>query len=471
MDAKHFLDNFKDIKQKLEARVNYVFDGNDTVGGQCIAALVCEEYWGVPQKYDIPVIAGNSSYEAFHLDHIEVPRSNFEPYNLLFFAPLNCLAIYANLLSDKLYYSNEFVYFLESQQLEINYPEHPSRAALQFLTYSQYFNIKDKQGNVRKIYVDIDKQIYEFIYPIILDFPRAVTPLNFADFKLYLQCRELCHKYFLISQNTYTSLLPTCLSPKRSIYNLNDWMEFIYVYKSLNKPGVKKNLKETLTELLPYKNLRKDLTKEYVSNLPKDWKDQLKGLDKFLSDHDRLYKYFENKTLAEQLKIYRLLGKVSKGQNIWILGEIENSRVTELTEERISNLVRNKRLELNRALVAPLTLPKFKYGWEVKELNSLLLLKEEGAYNRHCVGGYSSTLRDTHRIFSIRKDGIRFTVEVETNFLDRTHRWKVIQARGNCNCTLDSYPPNIKLELQQNLDLLLEYLSKTRIKKEDDFEL
>jgi hypothetical protein len=466
MNAKHFLDNFKNIREKLQPHIEYQLQPNDIVGGQCVAALVCEEYWGVPQTYDIPVVASNIppvEESIVTTTHIRVDPT--ELIHNLDLAALNCLGITAFLEEDELIYSNDFLYFLESQQLEITYPINAGRAALQFLTYSQYFNVKDKSENVRRVYVDIEKYTYEFIYPSLCHY-FTLSRLSFRDFKYYLQCQELCDKYFTIFENS-----GSYLKPKNGQYYVGypfgSASDFIRVYRSLNKPGLKKSTKETLQELLPYKNLRQTLTKEYVTNLPKDWKDQLKGLDKFLTDHDRLWKYFKDKTLAEQLKLYRLLCKVCKGQNIWILGEIENSNLVELTEESISGLVRNKRLELNRALVAPVTLPEFKYGWVCKELTSPLLLKEEGAYNRHCVGGYSSSLKDTHRIFSFRKEGIRFTVETYTT---TSKKWAVSQAKGFGNCTINSYPTSTRGELQQNLDLLIDTLSKTRVKKED-FEL
>jgi hypothetical protein len=108
----------------------------------------------------------------------------------------------------------------------------------------------------------------------------------------------------------------------------------------------------------------------------------------------------------------------------------------------------------------------FKGGWEVVELITVSLLVEEGEYQQHCVGGYGSNIKNSSRIFSFRRNGIRHTCLF--HFLEKPNKYVLGMNEGYYRKSLSSYSIEEGSYLEYNIRLLREKLTESVFYKQLD---
>jgi len=239
-------------------------------------------------------------------------------------------------------------------------------------------------------------------------------------------------------------------------------------FKFLYGKGVKKSLRELRLEILKYPELITFslTTRDYLKDLNTSWKDKLPGLNKLLAEHDLIH-LFNGLTLNQQISLYIEINNLIKKHGLWIIGLLENQ--DSYNKESFIKSIQLKKLENSKWLVEPIEIPKdtlpFGLGskWEIVELFTRQVLIEEGEYQHHCVGGYD--VRENHRIFSIRQENFRYTVDIRFDF--STREWSIGQARGKYNNTLDSFSPNIQNDLEALVTWLKNNLPRPKSAKKD----
>jgi hypothetical protein len=227
--------------------------------------------------------------------------------------------------------------------------------------------------------------------------------------------------------------------------------------------GVKKSARENKLIVLEYPELYPYVVSNlsYTDNLPNNWKAKLPYLNKLLAEHNvRLF--FNKLNLAEQIQLLDELRGLIKQYGLWVIGLLEQQ--SKYDKKELVKLIEFKKLENSKWLVPPFKLPEiFPFGlhktWKIVELNTRQLLIHEGEYQGHCVGGYS--VSPAHRIFSLRKDKLRYTLEIYYDTYK--HKWITGQERGKHNSLLESIEPITQQELRIIIPWLLSVLPRVTV--------
>lgn len=148
-------------------------------------------------------------------------------------------------------------------------------------------------------------------------------------------------------------------------------------------------------------------------------------IDRLLKEHHGLERLIDHLgddlTLQKHYRFLKTITKIAKKRGEWVIGELENlhgDRLIEFSksggsEEWLNTFFDTLEKELSIDLVEPVDLTGFEYIDCVKELTTTIALRTEGVKMGHCVGGYSSNVKDGRsRIFHIECDGIGSTLEV-----------------------------------------------------------
>lgn len=209
--------------------------------------------------------------------------------------------------------------------------------------------------------------------------------------------------------------------------------------------------------------------RRYLNNVNKlTYDNKLKALNDVVAKHKHYFFKPENNvsTLENQLALLQIYEKHLKQYGSYL-------RVEQLTMEEMLDAVVLKQhvanvfKKDNRQLCKPLTnLPQMSGGWEVKQLNTMLDLIEEGQFQHHCIGSsnYSYAIRRNNGVaVSLRKHNKRHTVFFR--FEKSKLKWSIEQdltfANKDKKEVFDDY--DVKL-LDYNIQVLLEYLNKERVK-------
>ena len=200
-------------------------------------------------------------------------------------------------------------------------------------------------------------------------------------------------------------------------------------------------------------------------------------LGKFTNEHYSIINWFKYLNLDKQLELFKFIENLINVEGKWVIGELENRspsnsfNTVELSKLEITNVINSAKTRLNKVLVTPLPINRHYLECEVIELVTPLQLLDEGKYNNHCVGGYSNSLNENRRIFSIRIDKYRFTCEFKYHDYRNTigtgnivNPWYLIQCKSFNNTTPDKYP-ELKTRIEAVILWLLLQLETTNSSK------
>lgn len=446
------------------------------VAGGAIASIVYSAITGLKSEYsdvDVFRLTTNWSNQSFpdinilyyqdtrfriinvstvnNINYIYVHPSHKESIvNIIDTFDINCCMIGIDLSTKQLIYKPEFAAFLQTRQIEaVNFNN----------SKSTLFRLLKKKRQYPDAYLDIDK-IIGFIAHInrgnkLTKIPSYITEDDLKSISNYVKLNNLNECIFVPLDGLKTW----------SWYEKHTNLVFQRLYGN----GVKKYQKEQWLELLKnYTLFNTCITNDnYFLTLPKGWKTQLTKLGKFTDEHGAIVNWFSSFNLNEQIELFKFIEHLVEVEGKWIIGELEMQvhevfDNLELVKLEITNIINSAKTRLNKVLVTPLPIERHYLECAVIELVTPLQLLDEGKYNNHCVGGYSNSLNDKHRIFSIRIDKYRFTCEFRCT--KPVNTWYIVQCKAFNNTTPDKYP-TIKTRIEAVISWLLLQLEETNSSK------
>jgi hypothetical protein len=365
-----------------------------------------------------------------------------------------------DLATKQLIYRPEFAAFLVTRQIEVvNF--NTSKFTL--------FRLLKKKRQYPDAYLDVDKIVGYIAHINPRYAPTAIKVPSFINEDEL----NLISNYFKLVDTKPIEVISNYVIPELKSLTFND-KHWNIVFQRLYGNGVKKHQKEQWLELLKYYTLcNACITNDtYFLTLPKGWKTQLARLGKFTNEHYGITIWFKYLNLDKQLELFKFIENLVTVEGKWVIGILENdfysdSLCIDLIKLKITEKINSAKTRLNKVLVTPLPINRHYLECEVIELVTSLQLLDEGRYNNHCVGGYSNSLNENRRIFSIRIDKYRFTCEFTQGKYSRTDNitdWRLVQCKSFNNTTPDKYP-TIKTRIEAVISWLLLQLEQTNASK------
>jgi hypothetical protein len=365
-----------------------------------------------------------------------------------------------DLATKQLIYRPEFAAFLVTRQIEVvNF--NTSKFTL--------FRLLKKKRQYPDAYLDVDKIVGYIAHINPRYAPTAIKVPSFINEDEL----NLISNYFKLVDTKPIEVISNYVIPELKSLTFND-KHWNIVFQRLYGNGVKKHQKEQWLELLKYITLcNACITNDtYFLTLPKGWKTQLARLGKFTNEHCGITNWFKYLNLDKQLELFKFIENLVTVEGKWVIGILENdfysdSLCIDLIKLKITEKINSAKTRLNKVLVTPLPINRHYLECEVIELVTSLQLLDEGRYNNHCVGGYSNSLNENRRIFSIRIDKYRFTCEFTQGKYSRTDNitdWRLVQCKSFNNTTPDKYP-TIKTQIEAVISWLLLQLEQTNASK------
>ena len=396
-----------------------------------------------------------------NINYVDIYSINSKLTNVIDTFDINCCMIGIDLATKQLIYRPEFAAFLNTRQIEVvNFNN----------SKSTLFRLLKKKRQYPDAYLDVDK-IVGYIAHINYGHRNLRVPSFITNDDL-----NLISNYFKF--DTFNEFIGYYIIPELHLIVLYDKNNNT-VFQRLYGNGVKKHQKEQWLELLKYYKLSNAcITNDtYFLTLPKGWKTQLARLGKFTNEHYSIVNWFKYLNLDKQLELFKFIENLINVEGKWVIGELENHspsnsfNTVELSKLEITNVINSAKTRLNKVLVTPLPINRHYLECEVIELVTPLQLLDEGKYNNHCVGGYSNSLNENRRIFSIRIDKYRFTCEFKYHDYRNTigtgnivNPWYLIQCKSFNNTTPDKYP-ELKTRIEAVILWLLLQLETTNSSK------
>jgi hypothetical protein len=396
-----------------------------------------------------------------NINYVDIYSISSNLTNVIDTFDINCCMIGIDLATKQLIYRPEFAAFLNTRQIEVvNFNN----------SKSTLFRLLKKKRQYPDAYLDVDK-IVGYIAHINYGHRNLRVPSFITNDDL-----NLISNYFKF--DTFNEFIGYYIIPELHLIVLYDKNNNT-VFQRLYGNGVKKHQKEQWLELLKYYKLSNAcITNDtYFLTLPKGWKTQLARLGKFTNEHYSIVNWFKYLNLDKQLELFKFIENLINVEGKWVIGELENHspsnsfNTVELSKLEITNVINSAKTRLNKVLVTPLPINRHYLECEVIELVTPLQLLDEGKYNNHCVGGYSNSLNENRRIFSIRIDKYRFTCEFKYHDYRNTigtgnivNPWYLIQCKSFNNTTPDKYP-ELKTRIEAVILWLLLQLETTNSSK------
>jgi hypothetical protein len=396
-----------------------------------------------------------------NINYVDIYSINSKLTNVIDTFDINCCMIGIDLATKQLMYRPEFAAFLVTRQIEVvNFNN----------SKSTLFRLLKKKRQYPDAYLDVDKIVGYIAHINKSDNLRWRIPSYITNDDL-----NLISNYFKF--DTFNQFIGYYIIPELHLIVLYDKNNNT-VFQRLYGNGVKKHQKEQWLELLKYYKLSNAcITNDtYFLTLPKGWKTQLARLGKFTNEHYSIVNWFKYLNLDKQLELFKFIENLINVEGKWVIGELENHspsnsfNTVELSKLEITNVINSAKTRLNKVLVTPLPINRHYLECEVIELVTPLQLLDEGKYNNHCVGGYSNSLNENRRIFSIRIDKYRFTCEFKstkyTNIVGnkKSTDWYLVQCKSFNNTTPDKYP-ELKTRIEAVILWLLLQLEQTNSSK------
>ncbi len=395
-----------------------------------------------------------------NINYVDIYSINSKLTNVIDTFDINCCMIGIDLATKQLIYRPEFAAFLVTRQIEVvNF--NTSKFTL--------FRLLKKKRQYPDAYLDVDKIVGYIAHINPRYAPTAIKVPSFINEDEL----NLISNYFKLVDTKPIEVISNYVIPELKSLTFND-KHWNIVFQRLYGNGVKKHQKEKWLELLKYYTLcNACITNDtYFLTLPKGWKTQLARLGKFTNEHYEITNWFKYLNLDKQLELFKFIENLVTVEGKWVIGILENdfysdSLCIDLIKLKITEKINSAKTRLNKVLVTPLPINRHYLECEVIELVTSLQLLDEGRYNNHCVGGYSNSLNENRRIFSIRIDKYRFTCEFTQGKYSRTDNitdWRLVQCKSFNNTTPDKYP-TIKTRIEAVISWLLLQLEQTNASK------
>lgn len=332
-------------------------------------------------------------------------------------------------------YKNSFRYkpafekFLKTRQIEVT-PHVSSELEMA----AKLILFKEKYE--KKLYVNFDSEFSKIgTFNNLIAGQRKYLDIlnkNFSLVEKYFTMKFKNGGFVLMNKKEFFQneiSIPTSNPKEYRHYTINYW-DLIY-------GGAKKVARYNFNLLKEYM-LDKLFLKTVIENYPVQLKQEsLAYLSKMFYSHD-LSRLINRYSIDKTLDNFQYLKRLVNEYGISIFGMIETYQSKKCDGEKILNTiwsqVNNKSI-VNEILTQPLNISNFdSKGTIIRELITKNALQAEGQTMKHCVGGYYGMIQKGNtKIFSLKKDKIRSTLELVRS----GNRWAIRQHKSYCNSTPD----------------------------------
>lgn len=340
---------------------------------------------------------------------------------------INCCQSGINLETGKIHYTDNFLKFLYSKQIELTNPGKPASTLGRLLSKIDFYGdlcfcdlnkeldfikiLMDKSSlnyffgeeTYDKYYHKIDKRLEEIV-DITYDHENANYHIEFK------------HTY---DKDEYKYLLDL-LTKQHQDY----W--FVKLHFELLHRGVTKVKLNKIKTLFGCIDSELGYDEFFIRCLlyNKDYLDcdfhenHIKYIQKTLNSHYLISRNIDKLNIQKQYNICKYLKIKSNELGLYVYGLLESIEIDLFDDVRdmVDKIILDDLNESKRNLCEPLDLSGFKYRNNVTELVSKKSLRDEGVKMNHCVGGYSNRVEiGLYKIFHIEVDGVGSTLEIKVN--------------------------------------------------------
>lgn len=320
-----------------------------------------------------------------------------------------------------------FTQFIKEQKLKIYNFHHPLSTVIRGVKKQKELNVKFDKSKVVEILANLFSEI-----------EIEKTHLGEKKKAELHECPEILSPWFILDKDkgVYRSIVN-----KDALINYTD-KKYHEIFSFFRLP---KNQRDRLLTLIKHDFFSFSKIYQLVNatkvSIPDFNLDQLKRLQPFMKEHGHNI-HINPLHMKEWLT---LIKKIKKYNNIEFIGFCENIFARDYNEqegEYYKNIIcydfkdlksqYEKQLEneKNEILISPLELPDDFKG-PITELTTTRELKLEGLELSHCVGGYSTVVREGRsRIFKIRYNNEKATLELNLNTNAKTPYYEVNQLKG-----------------------------------------
>ena len=373
----------------------------------------------------------------------------------------NCFQVAYCISNERIYYTKEFLNFLDTlvvnrvknnillkdliylNELKKSYNEVKLNLSLELKTLSTYFLINNRLDTLSTGISFSTKTPYSHIH---LDNTDAALLLDRRrDFLPYFNINYKQEIFVIIGHNDTSPFMYLC-QQEADIKHLVDEksLKFINFAQKGNTKRQERLCSILSSAILPSKFYSGVENKKIIEESLKDDfnEEKIIKLHDFMVNHERL-RIQAGRLVKKGWKIYHIatfIKKIEKEKYNSIIGYIENYEVDKLSVPKDYKEARDiakflikeywdERKKNERKLVKAINLNNFKEKAAIKELTTNIELELEGEYMNHCVGGYSNSIGEAHRIFHLKTDSDESTLELKK----RQRKWCNMQHRGKCN--------------------------------------
>lgn len=399
------------------------------------------------------------------------------PMDLISLFDINCTQIALDLETKELYMSEYFKEFIKTGELKVV-----------DLTTSIHTIIRvAKKAQEFGFYCNIEKEFAKLSVNINLKY--------FADgyYKNYLKCKDIIDEYFTLKS----------VSPKTEWDYANSNFKFDILYTLELKEGKFKEYKifhdivgsytsESIMRTSDMffgsnENKREEIKSQFRNTKDAAWyflgkfyfkgcsEKNFKSILKVLKQHPRLTTiYYSSANTYEKLvEFHNNLTMLIREKGEMIFGILENTTIDIPCEyDKLKDFI-EKEIEQNSGELIKPTIDDFKFShWEFREIITSLGLFSEGARNHHCVGGYSSSVKNgSSKILSLSTSNAfekNYTIELR-HFGDNKYYMSQCMAKFNVPAN-ESLANTFAREIQKHTKLEVFSLSDYREYRERENE-
>lgn len=347
-----------------------------------------------------------------HIKNLNVTYYNnlsgdLTPIELISLFDINCTQIAIDLTTKELYLSENFKEFLATGQLKVVDIATPVHTTVRIVKKAQEFGL----------YCNFEKEFAKLL------FRNNIKYFSDGYYRHYLKNRDILDKYFYLNSVVPKTDWEECeIKFKQDIlYTLEVKEEFFEDFKIFyDAVGTYSSESIIKTAEMFYGN--NEEKREFIKKQFKDIKDvawhfmskfyfkgcsveNFRSILKILKQHPRLTTVYYSSSSAYKglIEFHNNLMTLSREKGEMVFGILENTTKNISYEyNELKNLIEDEINETSGELIES-SVRDFKFShWEFRELTTRLALILEGSKNAHCVGGYSSPVKNgTSKIISL----------------------------------------------------------------------
>lgn len=471
------------ISKKIE-RVDYIQDYGRFLGSY-------EE-----KKY---AVVKTINFKSLNVTFVkEKKEKQVSPLSLISSFDINSTQIAINLETNELIMTNHFKKFMETGELKIVDINTPSHTAVRFAKKAREFGF----------YANFEREYSK----LSIGFNSSVKNFTQKYFQNYLKHKDIIDKYFDLKVHK-----PNLEWAESTgfVYKFDEWYELVPLFDTFENFIVfhqnvgnhtsgsiirtcdlfydcNETKRNELVELYKSKDFKGSYWHEEIYYfMEKFYKkgvvpQNFKSIIKVIKEHKKMAAvYYSFDSFDELIGFHKNLAQLIREKGLSVIGILENTN-SEIPSsyEGLKSLYKQEIGNYSAELIEK-SIKEFTYAhWKFKEINTPMELDSEGNIMRHCVGGYTTSVKNGYsKIISLIPVGNveqRYTIEL---YMCGDNKFFIAQCMAKFNRSikeefwLDLFAKEIKKHSKLNVLTLDEY-KEFRANKipeitidDDDFEI